>query len=841
MGQLRDDLRAALRRFRHQPGFTLIVVTTLALGLGANTAIFTLVDALMLRSLPVERPEELYRLGDTNNCCVNTGLQGSFSLYSSRLLEHLRASAPEFTELAGFQAGTLALGLRRTGAAIPESFGAKYVTANYFQMFGVKAAAGRLLRPEDDEPGAATVAVLSYRAWMRFGLDPSVIGDSFAINGIPITVVGVAQSEFFGDTIQPDPQGLWIPIGQEPTMRGELSLRDRTDSHWLYAIGRIKPGVNPTQASSRVTTALQQWLTAQAFVPQEYRAEIARQRIVITAAGGGVPLMQAQFARSLTLLFATSAVLLLIASANLANLLLARADRGQAAIRAALGASATRLVRQSLTEGVLLALIGGVLGVVVAMLGTRALIALAFPGAVFVPVSTTPSVSVLVFSSALAVVTGMLFTGAPAWAMSRTAPLDALSGIGRGGQGKSFVPRRSLVIAQVALSFVMLTSAGLLASSLGNLERQPLGFDPGNRLVVRADVPPQAATAERLSLLYTRLQDRLANVSGVRSVSYALSSPMDGNNWSSSIAISGRAVDPARPDSTSWNRVGPKYFDTVGTRILRGRAIDERDIPGARRVAVINQAFAKKFFDTSDPIGQTIGIGGIEHSGDFEIVGVADDVKHTNANQPVRTMLYLPGFQSGDYADASGRNVQARSMLLRSLVVHAAPGTANLERALRGAVAEVDPNINVTSVMALETQVSGNFRVERLMARLTSIYGVLALVLAALGLYGVTTYAVAQRTREIGVRMALGADRSRIMRTVVGGPLLETLGGLAIGIPLALLVGSAISAQLYGVGGQNPGVIAAAIGVLMVTAGLAATIPARRAASVDPARALRGQ
>ncbi|MEO8677644.1 MAG: ABC transporter permease [Vicinamibacterales bacterium] len=839
MGQLRDDVRVALRRFRHQPGFTLVVVVTLALGLGANTAIFALVDALVLRSLPVERPQELYRLGDTNNCCVNSGLQGSFSLYSSPLFEHLRSSAPEFSELAGFQAGSLSLGVRRAGAAVPEPFSGKFVTANYFRMFGVKAAAGRLLQPDDDRPGAAPVAVLSYRAWIRFGLDPSMIGGAVVINGTPMTVAGVAQPEFFGDTIQPDPPGVWIPISQEPLMRAEASLVDKADQYWLYAIGRLAPGTNRAQVGSRVTTALQQWLSSQPFISEEARAEIPRQHIVVTPAGGGVPLMQAQFSRSLTLLFATSAVLLLIASANLANLLLARADRGQAAIRAALGASASRLVRQSLTEGVLLALVGGALGVAVASLGTRALIALAFPGAAFVPVSTTPSGPVLFFSTALAIVTGMLFTGAPAWAMSRTAPLDALAGIGRGGQGKSFVPRRSLVIAQVALSFVMLTSAGLLASSLGNLERQPLGFDPGNRFVLRIDVPP-TATPEGLLLVYGRLQAHLAAVSGVKQVSYALSSPMDGNNWQSRMAMAGRTTDPSRP-GTSWNRVGPKYFDTVGTRVLRGRAIEERDVPGARRVAVINQAFAKAFFETADPIGQTVGIGGPAHGGDFEIVGVVDDVKHTTANQPVRAMLYLPGFQVGAYADASDRNVQARSMLMRAIVVHAAPGAVNLERSLREAVAAVDPNINVTRVMALEEQLSGNFRIERLMARLTSIYGVLALVLASLGLYGVTSYAVAQRTREIGVRMALGAGRARIMRTVVGGPLLETAAGLAIGIPMALLAGNAISAQLYGVGGQNPAVIGLAIGVLVVTAGLAAAIPARRAASVDPARALRGQ
>jgi len=841
MSVLRDDIRVAFRRFRHQPGFTLVAVMTLALGFGANTAIFGLVEALLLRSLPVERPEELYRIGDTNACCVNSGLMGSFSLFSTPLFEQLRDSAPEFSKLTAFQAGTLSVGLRRSGSAIPESLGSKFVTANYFDVFGVSAAAGRLLQPADDRPGAPPVAVLSYRAWMRFGLDPSIVGGSFAINGSPVTIVGVAAAEFFGETIQADPPGLWIPIGQEPVLRAAGSLTDKADQHWLYAIGRLRPGARPEQLGSRLTTALQQWLSTQTFLTEDDRQRIPRQRIIVAPAGGGVPLMQAQFSRSLQFLFATSAVLLLIASANLANLLLARADRGQAAIRAALGASSARLARQSLTEGVLLALVGGILGILVASMGMQGLIALAFPGAAYVPVATAPSASVLLFAALLAIITGMLFTGAPAWAMARTPPLAALAGIGRGGQGKLFVPRRSLVIVQVALSFVMLTSAGLLASSLGHLEGQRLGFDPAGRYVARIDVPPQGATPETLSLLFARLRERVAGITGVQNVSYALSSPMDGNNWSSGISIGGRAPDQDQSQGASWNRVGPKYFETVGTRVLRGRAFNEGDAPGARRVAVINDVFARKFFAAADPIGQTVGIGGAAHSGDFAIVGVVDDVKHTTPNQAVRAMLYLPAFQAGDYDDASSRNVQGRSMLLRAVVVHASPGTRDLDRSLREAIAAINPDINVTRVRPLEEQVSSNFRIERLMARLTSVYGALALVLASLGLYGVTSYAVSQRTREIGVRMALGADSARIIRTVVGGPLLETFVGLLIGIPLASLVGRAINTQLYGISSQDPLVIATAVCVLVVTALVAAAIPARRAASLDPATTLRGQ
>jgi len=842
MDVFRNDVRVALRRFVREPGFTAVVVSTLALGLGANIAIFSLIDALILRSLPVERPEELYRLGDDTDCCVNSGLQDNFSLFSYRLFEHLRANAPEFSELAGFQANTSPIGLRRSGASVSESLPGEFVTGNYFSMFGIKAAAGRLLQPDDDRAGAAPVVALSYRAWNRFGLDPSVVGSVVVVNGMPMTVVGVAGREFFGDTIRPDPAAVWIPMAQEVALRREGSLLDRADQNWLYAIGRLRPGASARQVQTRLTTALQQWLASQSFVPESARARVPQQYIALTAGGSGVPLMQAQFSRSLGMLFLTSAVLLLIASANLANLLFARADPGQTAIRTALGASGSRLIRQSLTEGMLLAIIGASLGVVAAAFATRALIALAFPAATFVPVAMTPSMSTVLFAFGLAVATGFLFTGGPAWVMSRSSPLIALSGMGRSGQGRSFVPRRSLVIAQVALSFAMLATAGLLARSLRNLEHQALGFDPADRVVLRIDPPaPLVGSVDRLASFYTQLQERLRRVPGVRDASYALYSPMEGNNWSSGVSIAGRKADPARPDSSSWNRVGPDYFTTTGTRIVGGRAIDERDAPGSRRVAVVNQAFARQFFSESDPLGQRLGIGAAAHSGDFEVVGVAEDVKYQNASQPVRPMIFFPAFQSADYADPSARNVQARSMLMRAIVVHAAGGLGGLEAAFRNAVAEIDPNVNVIRVLSMTDQVSVNFRIERLLARLTSIYGALALILASLGLYGVTAYAVAQRTREIGLRMAIGADRARVMRTVIRGPIIETAAGLAIGLPLALLAGGALKAQLYGVSGQDSKVMAATVAALLVTAAFAAAIPARRAATIDPARALRGE
>jgi len=842
MHTLRDDLRFAIRRLVHQPGFAVVAILTLALGLGANTAVFTLVHALMLRSLPVEDPEALYRLGDDNNCCVNSGLQGNYSLFSYRLYEHLRDSLPEFSALAGFQARTMALGVRRSGAGLSESLPGQFVTGNYFKMFGVRPAAGRLLQPGDDAPGAAPVAVMSGRAWtLRYGRDPAVVGSTFIINGQPMTIVGVAAEGFFGDTVRPNPPAIWIPIGQEPSMQGAGSLVNRPDSDWLYAIGRITPGARPEEVSTRATVALQQWLSAQSFVSEEDRADLTRQRIAVAPAGGGVALMRIEFSRSLSLLFVTSALVLLVACANLANLLLARADRGQAAIRVALGAPTGRLMRQSLTEGILLALTGGLVGLLVATAGTRALIALAFPGARFVPVDAAPSPPVLLFALALAVVTGAAFTAAPAWVMARTRPLGALHGVGRDGQQRSFVPARTLVVLQVAVSLVLLACAGLLATSLANLQRQPLGFDPARRIVVHIDPPALAGEADALANLYARIRENLLRVPGIEAASFALYSPMEGNNWSSGISIRGRSADPSQPDGSSWNRVGPDYFETLGTRVVRGRPINEHDTAAARHVAVVNEAFVRRFFEKADPIGQSFGIGGPSHSSDFEIVGVTGDVKYTGASRPVRPMIFLPAFQTVPYETPLGRSMQARSLLLRTLVVRTVPGAGNLEEAIRRALATVDQDLTVVRVVTLASQVSENFSLDRLMARLTSCYGLLALALAFLGLYGVTAHAVARRAREIGVRMALGADGARIVRTMIAGPLAQTGLGLAFGVPLALATGRAISTQLYGVGAYDPLILGSAIAVLVASAALAAGLPARRAARVDPARVLRGE
>lgn len=837
-----DDVRLAARRLWQQPGFTTIATLTLALGLGANTAIFTLIHAVALDAMPVDRPGELVRLGDNADCCVNSGLAGDTSLFSFQLYQHLRDHTPELTALTAFQANTTPVGLRRSASSAAEAVPSEFVTGNYFSTLGVRPALGRLLTADDDEPAAAPVVVLSYAVWRdRYGLDPSIVGGPMLVGGRAMTVAGVTDAAFYGDTKRADPVGVWIPMGQEPAIRASSSLLQRGDQNWLYAIGRMAPGASRTALAVDATNAMRQWLSSQSFIPDRYRSEIATQHIEVVSGAGGVGTLWLNFGSNLETLFAMSGLVLLIAAANLANLLLARVDRGEAAIRVALGASRARLVRQSLAGGLLLALIGSVVGWFVASLATRAIVALAFPGSTGLSIDPAPSPLVLLFSTCLALLTGLVFTAAPAWAMSRTSPRDALGDAGRATGGRSFVPRRSLVIAQVALSLILLSSAGLLTRSLARLQQQPLGFSADRRLVVYVDPTVLASKGEELPSLYASLQERVAAVPGVTGAAYSLYSPMEGNNWSSGISIDGRPADPSKPDSASWNRVGPRYFETLGTAVVAGRAIDDRDTPGSTHVAVVNQTFARRFFPGANPIGRHLGFGGIEHAHDYEIVGVVSDVKYSQADQDTKPMFFMPALQVVKYDDAGQENVQARSTRMRTIVLSVQSAAGAIEPLVRKAIADVNPDLTVLRVRPMDQQVALNFRLNRLMASLASAYGLVALALATLGLYGVTAFGVARRTREIGVRMALGANRADILRHVLGGALGQTAIGLLIGIPAALFAMRWLSSMLFDVSARDPWTFGLVALALIACTAIAAAIPARRAATLDPTKALRTQ
>ncbi|HUI42293.1 MAG TPA: ABC transporter permease, partial [Terriglobia bacterium] len=498
-----QDVRYGARTLRKSPGFTAVAVATLALGIGANTAIFTLVNAVMLKSLPVANPQQLYRLGDNNNCCIMTGDTqngGSWVLYSYPLYHDLRDHTAGFSQLAAFQPFVSDLSVRLSGvSAAAEPYSGEFVSGNYFSMFGVDAFAGRLLAPSDDAPGAFPVAVMSYHTWQQhFGLDPTVIGSAFTINGVAYTVAGVAPPGFYGDTLRTDPPNFWLPLGTEPALNGLDSRLHRSGLYWLYLIGRLEPGVAAAAAQSQLTVEIQQWLWQAgwaAATPQqrndralvdEARREIARQHIRLTPARSGVDQMQTDYAAGLRLLMTVAGLVLLIACANLANLLLTRAtaSRLQTSIRIALGAPRRRLIRQMLTESVLLAALGGGAGLFLAYNGARAVLLLAFRGASYVPISPDPSPAVLGFAVLLSLATAVVFGAAPAWIASRSDPADALRGAGRSTRARSSLPRRSLVVLQVALSLVLLIGAGLLTGSLRNLQNQNFGFATEGRLIV---------------------------------------------------------------------------------------------------------------------------------------------------------------------------------------------------------------------------------------------------------------------------------------------------------------------------------------------------------------------
>ena len=842
---LLQDIRFGARKLRKSPGFTFIAVVTLALGIGANTAIFSLIHTVMLKNLPVANPIELYRLGEGTNCCVLDGFQGNFGIFSYTLYKQLQANTPEFSEMAAFSGGLNFLSVRRAGGVQQaEPHIGEFVSGNYFSTFGLGPYAGRLLSPSDDQPDATPVAVMSYRIWREhFSLDPSVIGASFLVNGNPVTIVGVTPPAFFGETLRRDPPDFWIPLADEPLLHPEGSLLTHPELHWLYIIGRIKPGASPDQVQARVTVEVQQWLTTEGQVPENFRGEIPKQHVTLSPAGGGVARLRANYADGLRLLAAASGLVLLIACANVANLLLAQgtAQRAQTIMRVALGAPRARLIRQSLTEGLMLGLLGGAAGLAVAYAGTQIILSLAFRGARYVPIDTAPSLPVLAFAALLSVLTTVIFAAAPAWIGSKADAGEALRGSQRSIREGSSLPQKSLIILQAALSLVLLAGAGLLTESLRNLEHQRFGFETEGRLIVKIDPALAGYTVDRLDALYRTLRERLHQIPGVQSVSLSLYSPMSDNNWSSGVSIEGR---PPRPnpgdfDGASWLRVSPDYFETVGTRLVRGRFLDERDTPGSRHVAVINETFARKYFPDADPLGKHFGLGDAPHARDYEIVGVVGDAKYADARDEAYPTFFRPLLQMEKFKDQADQSSETRSNWIHDIELRVAGRPQNLQPLIRETLANIDPNMPVVDMLTFDEQVSRNFNQDRLMARLAGIFGLLALALACIGLYGVLAYNVARRTQEIGIRMALGAARSGILRMVLREALLLAALGVAIGIPSALATNQLLTSMLFGLKATNPIILSAVAAVLLLVAMAAASLPAYKASAVDPMVALR--
>ena len=841
-----EDIRNAWRQLLKSPGFTITAVLTLALGIGANAAIFTLVHAVLLKNLPVADPKSLIWVGDdSNDCCVNRGANRNedYSLFSYDTYQSFQKNVPEFEELAAVQAGVGSISVRSEGkdAGVRSAQG-EFVSGNYFHTFGLSAAAGRLLVASDDVDGVPAVAVMSYAAWQRdYAGDPAVVGSTLWVNTHPVTIAGIAPTGFYGDRLTSAPPDFFLPIHAIQELADAPYVHD-ADARWLYVIGRVKPGMAIAPVQEKLSGLMRNFFIASnpLFSTDLGKQELRKVHIVLTPGGAGIQDMQKQYESSLYLLMWISGLVLLIACANIANLLLVRGmgRKAEMSLRTALGAARGRIIRQLLTESVVLAGIGGVVGLGVSYFGTRMLLLLAFPGSENLPIHATPSAAVLGFACGLSLVTGIVFGVAPAWITSHSEPADALRGSHRSTAANSSLLQRSLVILQAALSLVLLVGAGLLSQSLNKLEHQDFKLATANRYIVHID--PQAAgyLPTQTGALYQEMEQRFHALPGVQHVGISTYTPLEGDNWSNAVLIQGQPEPAPNTDTQASSvKANAEYFEAIGTHVVMGRGINAQDTPSAPGVVVVNQAFVKKFLKGANPLGQHMGSTGPTGTGDFEIVGVVEDSNYQDPRQTVNAMYFIPMTQR---AKSSPRPIEKDSSLYAgAIVLETQRPMDGIEALTRKTLAGINPNLTLVKFQTFDEQIHGQFNQSRMIARLTLLFGALALVLAAVGLYGVTAYSVARRTSEIGIRMALGEDRLSVVKMVLRGALVQTGIGLAIGVPAALLCVQFIQTQLYGVTATDPGVFAVAVAALLAAAGIAALVPARRAASIEPMQALR--
>jgi len=843
---LLQDTRQALRRLRMAPAFTIATILTLALGIGATTSIFTLVNAVLLKSLPVANPGELYRLGRKSRCCYIGGHSQveEFSLVSYELYEFFRDNTKGFAALAAFPASGQMFGVRRSGGSeAAESYPGEFVSGNYFAMFGIRAYAGRTLAAQDDEPEAPPVLVMSHRLWQQgYGSDPSVIGSVFNLNDKPFTVVGIAPPGFFGDALRPTPPDFFLPLTTEPLVQVDTDL-NKYDTHWLALIGRIQPGATPASIEAEMRLELKQWLRSHwSEMSANDRARFPDQTVYLSPGGAGVTSMRERYEHWLQILMMVAGFVLLIVCANVANLMLVRGieRRRQTALSIALGARGSRILRQALTESVLLSLGGGAAGRAIAFAGTRLILHFAFPsspGFAGVPIEATPSMPVLLFAFVTSGLAGVAFGSAPAWMTTRVDPIEALRGASRSTTRAGSLPRKTLVVFQAALSLVLLSAAGSLTTALQRFENQHFGFDQDRRIVATMNPRLAGYRTEQLSVLYRRIHDSIAAIPEVSAVALCLYSPQAGGGWGAGVWVDGHsAPGPNDDNGASWDRVTAGYFDVIGTPIVKGRGISEEDTAVSRSVAVVNEAFARKFFKNEDAIGKHFGREA-GASRQFEVVGIAKDARYlaSDLHQPVHPFFFLPEAQA-EYARGN-----LGSLFLRDIVILTRPGAILSSARIRRALASVDPSLPMISMRTLREQVASQLTQQRLIARLTSLFGVLSLVLASIGVYGVTAYNAGCRTGEIGVRVASGADRGHVVALVLRGACRLILLGLLIGLPLSLAAGRFLGDQLYGATPYNPAVTLAAVLALGLSALVASFVPAFRASVISPLAALRAE
>jgi predicted permease len=844
-----QDVRYALRQLRKSRGFTVTAVLTLALGIGANAAIFTLVNAILLKNLHVVDPSTLIRIGNNTECCVNYGTaedsgagdDGSYALFATDTWQQLQKNAPEFEELAAMQSGFGTIIARRDKTQEARSVTGEFVSGNYFRTFGLQPGIGRLFTDADNVIGAPLVAVMSYSTWQNnYGGDPSVVGSTFWIDTKAVTITGIAPKGFYGDRLSSAPPDFYLPIESVPVLTNRTFVHE-PGMRWLYIIGRIKPGVARAPLQAKITELVRQSLSpTTGFSGERGKRALAKAHVVLSPGGAGIQDMQDSYASKLKLLLWISGLVLLIACGNIANLLLVRGmnRREEMSVRTALGAMRTRIVRQLLTESIVLSIISGMAGLLIAYAGTRMLLAMAFPGAQNVPIDAAPSGVVLAFAFGISLLTGILFGVAPAWITSNANPADALrSGTRTTTSGASLL-QRSLIVLQSALALVLLVGAGMFIQSLNKLRNIDLKLNPANRYIVHFN--PQAAgySPAQVEALYRIIEERFHAIPGVQTVGISSNTPMEANNTGDGVQIQGQ---PSLNDGASWVRGNAEYFDSVGTHVLMGRGFTTRDTSTSPAVAVVNQSFVKRFFKPAEnPIGRRFGSPGTQSSGDFEIVGVVEDTAYTSATWKNHHMYFIPMTQRIPESARRRPIEQDTGLYAGAIVIQTDRLMDNMESLARQTLAAINPNLSVVKFQTFDEQIADRFTEDRMITRLMTLFSILALLLATLGLYGVTAYTVTRRTSEIGIRMALGANRSSVVGMIMRGAMLQTAIGLAaIGIPVAWFCVRYIESQLYETKGMSLAVLTIATLTLTAAAAVAGLIPAQRAASTNPSQALR--
>jgi predicted permease len=832
MARIVSDVQFALRNLRRSPLFTFVAVGSLALGIGANTAIFTLVDQLLLRLLPVKNPAQLVLISSTGpHMGSNRGPRAS----SYPMYQDFQRKAPAFSYV--FCRLSTPLSLSFSGHT--ERVDAELVSGNYFQALGVQPAIGRVFSPAQDDrtyKGHPSV-VLSYAYWTtRFNADPGVVGQKIMVNDYPMTIVGVSAAGFNGLDPATSPQ-IRVPIQMKPLMTpGWDDIGDRR-SQWIQTFARMKPGYTLQSAQASLQPLFTQILREEMALPEmkdasEFnRKQFMARKVVIESAASGYSQLR-YYSTALIALMCMVGLVLVIACFNVANLLIARgvARQREVAVRLAIGASRAQLLGQLMVESLLLAAAGAAIGLFLAESMVRALLSFLPSGGSPLVLTARPDPRILAFNAAVALIAGLLFGLAPALQSMRLDLWTTLkdTAAAAGGTGGAATLRKALVTAQVAFSFLLLIGAGLFVKTLINLKSARTGFRGIDNLVTfQADPALNGYTQARLQAFYTRALEQIRALPGVQSAAYAVVPLLGGGEWDSTLSVEGHKAKDGEDMQAYMNSVSPGYWKTMGIPLLEGRDFDSRDAGGKITVAIVNRKFAEHFFGNNTPIGRHVGFGdGPKSKREIEIVGVAENTLYQGPRDGVERQAFIPFLQTDFPASTS-------------FYVRTTMDSNAIFAQLRRTIAGIDPAMPVYQMRTLENQLDETLGTERLIATLSAAFGALATLLAALGLYGVMAFAVARRTKEIGLRMALGAQRGQVVWMVMREALLLLGIGLAIGVPAAFALSRLVASQLFSVSPADIGTALLALVILSLVAVGAGFLPARRASAIDPIRALR--